>query len=276
MKEERLREALEKLLSMFESGNLPPAVARTMIRRQAGDERPSDKWSLGNRLLMYLAGTEDARGYRQWEEVGRHVKKGAKAFHILAPLTKTRKVKIQDPETGEEREEERPVIVGFRFIPVFRLEDTEGEPLPEVDYAPPELPPLFDVATRMGIKVKYAPGDGSCYGSFQPGLKRINLHTHDVKTYFHELAHAVHNTIRPLVGGQDPVQEVVAETVACTLCEIYGYTGYAWHGWQYIKACAGGEPKQALKLVMKVLCEVEEVLERIWEAANPEERGCAA
>lgn len=33
-------------------------------------ERPCDRWSPGNRLLL-AAGTEDARGYRQWQEVGR-------------------------------------------------------------------------------------------------------------------------------------------------------------------------------------------------------------
>lgn len=169
MKEKRLREALEKILAIFESSNLPPAVARTMIRRQAGDERPSDRWSLGNRLLMLIAGTEDARGLRQWNDVSRKVKKGAKAFHILAPTTIKKNVRVEDKETGEEREVERQVVTGFRLIPVFRLEDTKGEPLPEVDYAPPELPPLFNVAAKMGINVRYGPGDGGCYGYFQPG-----------------------------------------------------------------------------------------------------------
>lgn len=255
---------------MFESGKLPPAVARTMIRRQADDVRPSDKWSLGNRLLMAINDTFDARGFKQWKEIKRNVKRGAKAFHILAPNTVKKKVWVKDSETGEEEESERMMITGFRFIPVFRVEDTEGEPLPE--YAPPAPPPLFDVAAEMGIEVKYTPGDGSCYGSFQPGRNRINLYTHDIKTYFHELAHAVHNTIRPLVGGQVPAQEIVAETVACTLCEVYGYTGYSWHGWQYIQSYAGGEPRQALKHVMKVLADVEEVLERIWTVVASKER----
>lgn len=104
------------------------------------------------------------------------------------------------------------------------------------------------------------------------------MNTHDAKTYFHELGHAVHNTIRPLVGGQDPAQEVVAETVACTLCEVYGYTGYAWHGWQYIRSYAGREPQQALRFLMKVLAGVEEVLDRIWAAATitDKERGNVA
>lgn len=276
MKDERVKGSLEKLLGMFESGNLPPAVARTMIRRQEGDERPSDKWSLGNKLLMCISETEDARGFKQWQDVNRRVKKGAKAFHILAPSTTRKKVNTIDPETGKELEEDRLVIKGFLFIPVFRLEDTEGEPIASVDYTPPELPPLYNVASKFGIKVQYKPGDSSCYGSFVPGRNSINLYTHDVKTYFHELGHAVHNTFRPLTGGQDPFQEVVAETVACTLCEMYGHTGYAWHGWKYVQSYTGNDPKQALKSVMKALCDIEKVLEIIWEAATPEERECVA
>src|SRR4051794_40846156 len=45
-------------------------------------------WSLCNQLLVLLAGTADARGYRQWQEGGRHVKKGAKSIRILASCTR--------------------------------------------------------------------------------------------------------------------------------------------------------------------------------------------
>ncbi len=152
MNAERAREALHRLLSMFQSGDLPEAIARTLIRPKAGCERPCDKWSLGNRLLMMAAGTEDARGYRQWQEVGRQVKKGAKAIYIFAPVTKKKVERVTDPETGEEREEERTVVVGFRHVPVFRYEDTEGKPLPEPDYAPPEPPPLRDVAGHLACR----------------------------------------------------------------------------------------------------------------------------
>jgi hypothetical protein len=67
MNVERAKEALHRLLAMFESGDLPQAVARTMLRPKPGAEKPSDRWSLGNRLLMLAAGTRDARGYQQWE-----------------------------------------------------------------------------------------------------------------------------------------------------------------------------------------------------------------
>lgn len=279
---ERAGEALNRLLEMFRTGDLPAAVALTVIRAKAGHNRPSDSWSLSNRLLMFLAGTEDARGFKQWQEAGRRVKKGAKAIYILAPVTAKRKVKerVPDPETGEEREVERErlIITGFRCVPVFRYEDTEGEPLPEMNYGPPEPPPLFDVARRFVGDVKYKPFVGGYYGFFNPDKREIVLSTHDAGVFFHELAHAVHHQVKPggLKGGQHAEQEIVAETVAAALCEMYGYSGYIWQGWQYIKEYAGRDERKALKAVMGVLADVEKVLEVILETAASENRGCAA
>jgi hypothetical protein len=38
---------------------------------------------------MFFVGTRDARGWTQWKEAGRHIKKGSKAFTILAPWQQT-------------------------------------------------------------------------------------------------------------------------------------------------------------------------------------------
>lgn len=276
---EKAKEALTRLLEMFRTGDLPAAVARTVITDKTGKAaKPSDKWSLGNRLLMLAAGTEDARGFNQWQEVGRYVKKGAKAIYILAPITKKKLVRRTetDPETGEIQviEEERTVITGFRGVPVFRYEDTEGRPLPEADYDPPEPPPLFDVAWKFVGSVQYRPFIGGYYGYFNPAKREIVLNTQDASTFFHELAHAVHHTLKPggLKGGQHADQEVVAEVVAATLCEMYGFKGYIWHGWQYVKAYASQDDQQALKAVMGVLAEVEKVLEIILNVVEEAEK----
>ena len=111
-----IQSAITTLMAMFANGNFPAQIAMTIIRKAEGDIIPSDSWSLANRLLMTAQDTSDARGFRQWSEVGRHVKKGSKAIHIFAPLTK--KIKEKDDVTGEETE--RFIIVGFKPIPVFR------------------------------------------------------------------------------------------------------------------------------------------------------------
>lgn len=271
----KVRAAVAQIVELFASGQLPEAVARTWIQRAAGDERPCDRWSLGNRLLMMLAGTEDARGFRQWQAVGRRVRRGARAFYILAPLYTVRRVRETvtetDPETGAEVERvvetERQVLIGFRGVPVFRVEDTEPIPGREheyqpVDYTPAELPPLYDVAQRAGLRVEWRPGNGDAWGYYSPSEGRIVLHTYDVKTFFHELAHAFHGRIQPLRPGQDPRQEIIAETVALALCRLYGYEGWEPHAYKYIEAYCGDDPAKA---VMSVLATVEKVLNLILD-----------
>ena len=261
----KVHDATSRLLALWECGEMPAAIATLTIRRQSGD-RPCDSWSLGNRLLVLLGGTEDARGFRQWEQVGRHVVKGARAIHILGPIA--RKVADTDPDTGEPTE--RSIIRGFKAIPVFRLEDTDGEALQVPDCAPPVLPPLAEVAEAWGIKVAYRPDRGGGYhGAYSPTTDRIELVTHAEATFFHELAHAAHRRLGGLTcSGQDPRQEIVAETSAATLCLMYGLQGYAAPAAQYVAAYAGVSPDDAARSALKHLREIEATLELILGTAR--------
>jgi antirestriction protein ArdC len=254
---EAAEQALRDVLELFETGSLPEKIAQTVIARQAGDS-PSTSWSLGNQLLCLLAGTTDARGFRQWQAVDRHVTKGSRAFYILAPLA--RKIRGED-ESGEETE--RTICTGFVGVPVFRLEDTEGAELPAVDYKPATFPPLFDVAERLSVRVSYLPFVDRYMGYYQPSKGSIVLCSHDVEVFFHELAHAAHDRISKLKGGQNPAQEIVAETVAATLCRLYGHDGYLWHGAEYVKSYAKGQnPGRA---ALRLLSEVQAVLDLILD-----------
>lgn len=286
MKSDKVGAVLDQIVKLFQSGRLPEAVARTYIQRAAGDEsRPSDRWSLSNRIIMLLNNTDDARGIRQWNKAGRRVKKGARAFYILAPVHRAevvqRKVRQVDPETGEEQEitveERRLVLVGFKAVPVFRREDTEpipGKEVKEPDYRPAQLPPLYEVAERLGVKVEWRPMDNKDYwGAYYPGQNRIELNTHDAHTFFHELAHVAHERVAgPLKTGQDPAQEIIAETVALALCRMYGYEGWEAHAYRYIDQYAGG--KNPARAVLSLLSDIQKVLDFILGIA--EQKGEAA
>ncbi|WP_238442583.1 ArdC-like ssDNA-binding domain-containing protein [Desulforamulus reducens] len=267
--DEKIKENIDKILEMFETGNMPAAIARTVIRAQEGFELPSDKWSLGNQIIMMAHNTEDARGFKQWQEVGRFVKKGAKAFYILGPMCKRIKNKEDDRE--------KIIITCFKSIPVFRYEDTEGAEVEYPDYLPKEPPPLWDVAEKMGIQVNYRPFTGEAFGSITTDGRKMTLRTHDVKTYFHELGHGAHGTFKKLKGGQHEDQEIVAETVACVLCELYGYHGYIYHGFRYIKHYAGAKDgKESARAIMAVLSDVKQCLDIILSLAEPLEELTAA
>jgi len=127
---------LQRIVDLFKEGNIPKALAVATIPPQAGI--PSAKWSLSNRLLQFLADTSDARGFLQWQEAGRKVSKGSKAFHILGPNTRVIK---ENDDKGQAVD--KVIVTGFHAIPVFRAEDTDGEPLP---YEPATPPPLVGVA----------------------------------------------------------------------------------------------------------------------------------
>jgi hypothetical protein len=266
-RQERADEALRSILDLFESDELPARIAETVIARAEGCS-PSANWSLGNQLLMLLAGTTDARGFRQWTEAGRSVDKGAKAVYILGPVT--RKIREQDEATGEDVE--RPIVTGFKAIPVFRIEDTSGASVEPADYRPAEFPPLFSIAERWGLDVFYAPYAGRFRGYYQPGRDRVCLCTHDAVTWFHELAHAAHDRVlrargESLRNGQCAGQEIVAELTAAVLCRVFDLDGFLPRSRDYIAGYSNGNPGRA---AIRVLNDVQASLRLILEEAADE------
>lgn len=207
---------------------------------------------------MSAQNTGDARGYNQWQEVGRQVKKGSKAIYIFAPLTKI--ITETNDETGEETK--NIIVYGFRPLPVFRYEDTEGEPLPDYGYKPKKYPPFFDVAEKLGVSVEYRPLRANFLGKFSANTGQIQLCSQDVHVYYHELAHAIHNTFVDLKNYNKDKAEIVAEFSASVLCELTGTKGYEQQSYDYIRHYCGGEekPEGVLKKIMGVLSEVEKIV----------------
>lgn len=261
----KAEDQLEAVVEAFQTGEVADAVEKTLLEPEEGDERPIDSWSLSNRLLCFLAGTDDARGYRQWQEVGRHVVEGASAIRILVPRTVTVEEEVER-EDGTVEPERVEKVVGFHAAPVFRVEDTAGEPLPEVEYRPPELPPLVEVAEAMGVDVSYdAARRRDAYGAFDPDEEAITLFTHDEGTFWHELAHAAHHRVSGgLERGQDPRQEAVAELAAAVLARLYR-APQDGHSYDYLARYAEQAVGDVYGLCLSVLGEVEDVLRYILE-----------
>lgn len=83
---QNVEQALESIVQRFKEGDIPEAITYSMFPIP---NTPASKWSLFNRALMFLSGTIDAQGFKQWKEAGRYVKKGARSFTILAPRFRT-------------------------------------------------------------------------------------------------------------------------------------------------------------------------------------------
>ena len=262
-----IHNAIDNLLKMFKNGNFPQAVALSIIQKHEDDNIPSDKWSLGNRLLMKFQGTEDARGFRQWQQVNRQVKKGAKAIHIFSPIMK----KISDNDKKTDEISQKPVIIVFSPLPVFRYEDTEGEDLPSFDYSPKTYPPFFDVAENLGIEVTYKPLRSNYFGLYNSKYDNITLCSEDAITYYHELAHALDNRLNPdFKKFSKERKEIVAEFSAIVLCQLSGISGYEDQSYKYIKEYCKDDKTDAaiLKSIMGVLADVEKIVDEVLSVSD--------
>jgi hypothetical protein len=260
-----VKQVLRTILGCFESGDVPRAIAYSIFPIP---DLPSSKWSLMNRMFMFLSGTADARGYGQWKKVDRYVKRGAKAIYILVPRIVKRKIE------GCENEQEEQVIAGFMARPVFRVEDTEGEPLDYQHIGLPELP-LIDKAKEWGVSVKAIPGNYHYFGYFSQKTMEIALATKEETVFFHELAHAAHQlAIKDFRETECWKKEIVAELAAAVLCKMVGKTSkYLGNSYTYIKRYAEKESLSPVRACLRVIGDVEKVLDLILQNTDNNSSG---
>jgi antirestriction protein ArdC len=192
------------------------------------------------------------------------VKKHAKSFRILVPCIVTKE--------NEENGEIEHALRGFMCKPVFRVEDTEGEPL---EYETLELPdfPLIEIAEEWHISIKAIPGNYRYYGYYRPCTNEIALATPDETVFFHELAHAAHEKVKgTMKPGQDPLQEIVAELSAQALCRMVGKQARDTTGnsYRYIQGYAERLKLSAQAACLKVMSETEKVLNLILKPKGVE------
>ena len=278
--EQKVSVTLQNLIQLFESGNAPKAISQIVL---PCPDIPASKWSIGNNLLLWIAGTGDARGFRQWQEVKRFVRKGARAIYILAPTFKS-----VDRERGQKNssaqasgtnhvpiaanpnQDKIQILCGFRAVPVFRFEDTDGEALTH-DLTPPEPPPLFEVAEQWGLTVRYAGCSGNYLGYYRHNSDRpheITLCTHDEQVFFHELAHASQYRVWPdIQPNQKLRKEVAAEMAACVLARLYGRkSANEGSSYLYVKTYCEANGKSLGKTLWSLVADTEQIINAILSA----------
>lgn len=263
----------QKIISAFESPEqLPKALAPIFIHRK--DDLPSAKWSWHNRLLVAMSGSSDARGINQWKAAGRKLVKGCHAVWILAPCLKSIK-----NESKDDSEKKKTILYGFRSVPVFRVEDTEGDPLPPVDSAYGEWLrelPLIGVAQSWNIRVDtYSHNGKGPEGYFQfggSGQQAIMLGVENVETWLHELVHAadVRLANRKEEASERWYKELVAELGSSILLEVLGRNHQANLGgaYSYIKGYAESAKKSVVSGCITVLDRTCAAVSLILDAAE--------
>ena len=252
----KINETLNGILEIFKSGQIPEAISYAAF---PSFDIPSEQWSFLNRIIMWMSGTYDARGYCQWMKAGRHVKKGVAAFHIFAPRFQKEKRENGEEDFG---------LVGYLQVPVFRYEDTEGEPL---NYKKTEINSfhLIEKAEAWGLDVHAVSGNNRYWGAYNG--KEIKLATPEESVFFHELSHHAHKlVIGELVAGQEWKQEIVAELSAEALSRIFGLKTTTGNTYKYIESYAAQAGLSPIAACLQVLSDTEKVLKLILEEDRPE------
>ena len=269
------KEVCDNIINIFQSGNLPEKLAPIFVNRN--DNIPSASWSWMNKMVMFVVGnTNDARTFKQWNNVGRKVVKGAKSFTILGPCIKSVPKENDDGET-----EYIKILYGFKGISVFRIEDTEiydpekWEKHAEVDIkAENNLKnlPLREVAEKWELKISSYNGKNSnTLGYYRHG-KEIALGVENLSVYTHELIHAADDRLGTLVkqNGQVESNEVVAEIGGNVLLKILGYEKDVDLGgaWEYIKKYVGDDDTKTIKRVSKLINRICACVNLVLEESN--------
>jgi len=269
MRGKRAADAATSILDLFQnvSEDLPRMLAPVFINRH--QDIPCRKWSFGNRLLTAMGRTDDARGCRQWNKVGRKVMKGEHArIFILMPCTS---------KIGEDKDTGDPVYrtVGFFGKAVFAYDQTEGDPLEyrEKDAEHIDALPLIEVARKWGIDVKcFDAHIGEFLGTFSRMSTSISLGVEDVNTWAHELIHASDNRLGSLIEEpQHWRSETVAALGSAVLLQCLGYddTESDIGGvYKYIELYAKAAGKKTVSACLEVLDRVGKCVEQILDASE--------
>ncbi|MGC8473739.1 MAG: ImmA/IrrE family metallo-endopeptidase, partial [Candidatus Dormibacteria bacterium] len=164
-------------------------------------------------------------------------------YAVLAPVFRPAARK-----GGAEPEDDRPV--GFRWVTVFDVSQTEGPELPApVGQMPSEAPPeilerLLALVPSLGFTVEFTELRSGRRGDCSHALRRIRVDRRlspgpRVKTLGHELAHAIlHGP--DFTGGRE-LAELEAESVAYVVCQQLGLDSSAY-SFGYVASWAGSGP----------------------------------
>jgi len=186
------------------------AEALTMPGRMGSTYSRFYPYSFGNQIALWMQRVEGpVATYQRWQELGRHVVKGAKAASILRPIM--RKVEEED---GEETMRVR----GFKWVRcIFGIDQTEGEELE------PWEPAEWNKERALGALgiglTAFKAMDGDIQGYSTGREVAINpVAAYPFKTLFHELGHVTlgHTTGQQLeeYRAHRGIKEFQAESVA--------------------------------------------------------------
>lgn len=199
-------------------------------------------YSARNIDLIYAQNPQATQvaGFKQWQTAfNRTVNRGEKAIRIAAPIIK----KLTPAEKKRLDTTDERAIVGYRYLPVFDVSQTSGEPvLSAKDFVKENLADHQNVTSlynafkdylnqQTDLKVSEVPLEtlNGAKGYFQPSTNEIVIGGDEpdnalkLKTLYHEYAHSqLHGLKSAFKDRPRAYQETQAEAVAYVAMQNIG------------------------------------------------------
>ena len=238
------------------------------------------KYSWFNNLLIFLQDPESTyvRGYKQWQAIGRQVRKGESAIDILAPQIARRCAEKGCSHKGrvifnratknfycpvDEGHRIGQFITGFRDVKVFDIAQTDGDPIEFIEFkdkcenATQEIwDALVSLAESNDFKVIIGSA-GSAEGYCSHEKKEIVIDSRNdfgyrVKVLSHEIGHLLMHKEITDYQQQRARYETEAEGVAWVVCEALDiHSDEDNYSFGYIATWGGDNTRQLVKDSMK-------------------------
>jgi len=187
------------------------------------------RYSVGNAILIQLQKPNATRvaGFRAWQRLGRHVKKGEHGIAIMAPVVWRRKNRSAQDDDDKDSDEE--TVSTFKTAYVFDISQTDGKPLPEFARAQGDpgacLERLEGFIAEKGIKLECHDSLRMAEGVSIGGtiLLKVSLApAEEFSVLVHELAHEMLHQDPANRPKEKTVREAEAEAVAYVVCQGIG------------------------------------------------------
>lgn len=224
----------DRIITELEKGLIPWEKPWTGVRGGAYNRITKKPYSLLNQMLLKHPG--EYATFKQWVDLGGHIKKGAKSEIIVFWKI------LEKEETNGKGEKEKKNIPVLKYYNVFHISQVDGvEPLekPFEEVTPIEEADkiIIDYVTREAINFRECKSDKAYYSPTSDivvvPLKEQYKHINEFySTTFHELTHSTghKNRLNRLETGMIAAfgsetyskEELVAEMGAATLLNILG------------------------------------------------------
>ena len=232
-------------------------------------------YSFRNTLMILMQRPDATRvaGFRQWEKLGRHVKKGEKGIGIYAPMVYCNKDESKNGGCDDKSDDAKPgkTLRGFRIVHVFDVEQTEGEPLPEfstVDGEPGDwLSKLEAVVRDAGIELEYAENLGGAKGRSEGGKILVLAHLPASEKFCvlaHEHGHELLHKGDRRKETSKKVRETEAEAVGFVVARAVGLDARS-HASDYIQLYQGDTEtlEESMHFIQQASAQIIEALNRV-------------